>query len=111
MEGASVLDRGCRTRLIGQEDTPALHVSAREYDLSDRNLGLNVYHSDLSRVPIELAHGFQELRLPLEPWHVRGIPVRPHNREQDPNANTLFLAPTHVPTILVANTHLLVLFL
>jgi len=30
-----------------------------KYDLSDRNLGLNVYHPDLSRVHVRRAHGFQ----------------------------------------------------
>ena len=99
IEGGRIFVWRCRTILIRLEDIPALHVIAREYDLSDRNLWLNVYHPDLSRVHIGRAHGFHELRLPLEPWHVRGVLVRPHNREPVTDANTLVLAAIDVHVV------------
>ncbi len=96
IEGGRILERRCWALLIRLEDIPALHVSAREYDLSDRNLGLNVYHPDLPRVHVRRAHGFQELCLPLEPGHISGILVRPHNREPVANPNALVHAAIDV---------------
>src|SRR5260370_2140878 len=78
--------------LVRHHDIPALHVIARECHLSDRNLGLNDYHAQLSRVPIGRAHRIHQLRLPLEPEHFCGIFDGSHNREPVAYANTFVLA-------------------
>src|SRR4029077_9506071 len=108
IERGRLLERRHRTVFVWNEDIPALHVIAREYHLSDGDLGQHVDHSQLSRVEVELAHGSHELRLPLEPRHVRGILVRPHHREPVAHANTLILPTVDVHVVAARKGDLIV---
>src|SRR5580704_7040225 len=85
--------------LVWLQDVSSLHVVARKDYFRDGDLGLHVDDPHLPRILIEASHSLQEFVLPLEPWHIREILVRPHDGEAVADPNTLVLSPGDIDKV------------